>query len=263
MRTQVAFWKLLLIALVILTLLTACNSKLQVSSDDFTEINLQEALLQFPNLRVEIYAYDTSKANEGRNFTPIALSLDEVMAKRAAERKQANQQKDVTLDGKALTYSYGGLSGNGLVNVKLDGKTIFKTSYGDDSPVNPVGGLWVVDGKWILELIHIKTRTENNTVYTDTRGDIIVDGKSMNKRFGYDESFNFQILAGKPFYFYKKDGRIGFYFDGQHVQAEFSEVPHYACCSGAARNPFHFQNLVSFFASNNEGNYYVELGVYE
>ncbi|HSN94349.1 MAG TPA: hypothetical protein VLR89_04730, partial [Anaerolineaceae bacterium] len=153
--------------------------------------------------------------------------------------------------------------GRGEVKVQLDGKTIFKASYGDDSPIDPVGGLLALDGKWILELIHIKTRTENNTVYTETHGDVIIDGISMNEHFGYDESFDFQVMAGKAFYFYNKEGRIGFNYDGQHIQTGFSKIPHYACCSGAASNPFHFQNMVSFFAANGEENLYVEIGVYQ
>jgi hypothetical protein len=64
------------------------------------------------------------------------------------------------------------------------------------------------------------------------------------------------------FYFYKKDGKIGFFFDGQHIQTDFTAIPHYACCSGAANNPFHYQNMISFFAGKGEENLYVEIGVY-
>ncbi len=258
-------WQLFFLNLLMLTNLIACTVNPVSPTPVFTEISLDEALTQFPSLKVEVYPYDASKLNEGRHFTPIGLSLEEVMAKRAAERENPLKNKDHELDGKELRYSYGGLPGFGKVKIQLDGKTIFTASYGDDSPVDPVGGLWVLDGKWILELIRINTRTENNTVYTDTRGDIIIDGKSMNDRFGYDESFGFQILAAKAFYFYEKDGQTGFVYDGQHVQTGFSEVPHYGCCSAAAWNPFHFQNMVSFFAEKGEKGtekLYVEVGVY-
>ena len=262
MKTWKFSWRLLVFTILMPIIFSACTANPVDLSTAFTEIGLDEALIKFPNLKVEVYPYDATKPNEGRNFTPISLSLEDVMAKRAAERENPLVQKDYELDGKELRYSYGGLPGSGKVNVQLDGKTIFNVLYGDDSPIDPVGGLWVLDEKWILELKHIKTRTENNTVYTDIRGDLIIDGISMNERFGYDESFDFQVMAGKAFYFYQKDGRIGFYYDGQHVQTGFSEIPHYGCCSGAGLNPFHFQNMVSFFASGNEGNYYVEIGEY-
>ncbi len=256
-------WQLFFLNLLMLTNLIACTVNPVSPTPVFTEISLDEALLKYPSLIVEAYPYDASKPHEGRYFTPIGLSLEDVMAKRAAERENPLKKKDYELDGKELHYyySYGG-PGSGKVHVQLDGRTIFSVSYGDDSPIDPVGGLWALDGKWILELIHIKTRTENNTVYTDTRGDIIIDGKSMNDRFGYDESFGFQILAAKAFYFYEKDGQTGFVYDGQHVQTGFSEVPHYGCCSAAAWNPFHFQNMVSFFAEKGAEKLYVEVGVY-
>jgi hypothetical protein len=262
MRTNKFACILLVIALLMPVTFSACSANPTALSPVFNEISLEEALNKFPDLKVEIYPYNGYKAHEGRNFTPISLSLEDVMAKRAAERENPLLQKDYELDGKELRYSYGGLPGSGKVNVQLDGKTIFKVLYGDDSPVDPVGGLWALDGKWILELKHIKTRTENNTVYTDIRGDLIIDGISMNERFGYDESFDFQVIAGKAFYFYQKDGGIGFYYDGQHVQTGFSEIPHYACCSRTANNPFHFQNMVSFFAGNGEEKLYVEIGIY-
>lgn len=262
MKTWKFSWRLLVFTILMPIILSACTANPVDLSTAFTEIGLDEALIKIPNLKVEVYPYDASKPHEGRNFTPIGMSLEDVMAKRATERENPIARKDYALEGKALSYSYGGLPGSGKVNVQLDGKTIFKAPFGDDSPVDPVGGLWVLDGKWILELIHIKTRNENNTIFTETRGDITVDGKSTNNDFSFDESFDFQLLAEKAFYFYKKDGQIGFYYDGQHVQTGFSEIPHYACCDGAAQNPFHFQNMVSFFASGNEGNYYVEIGVY-
>lgn len=262
MKIRNCSWRLIVIVMMVLFILTACNANPLDGNPDFTEISMEEAHNQIPELIVESYPYKATTPSEGRNFTPVGLTLEELMSQRAAEREKLLERKDSELDGKALRYFYGGLPGGGTVKVQLDGKTIFTAPYGDDSPIDPVGGLWVLDEKWILELIHINTRTENNTVYTDTRGDIIIDGKSMNERYGYDESFDFQILAGKAFYFYEIDGQTGFVYDGQPVQTGFSEVPHYACCSGAARNPFHFQNMVSFFAGKGEEKMYVEIGVY-
>lgn len=262
MKTKRVFWQIFILTILISTLLFACTVNPVGLDPAFTEISLEEAQQKIPGLKVEAYPYDTSKPHEGRNFTPLGMSLEQVMAKRAAEREKPLPRKDYALGDKVLGYSYGGLPGRGEVMVQLDGKTIFKIAYGDDSPINPVGGLWALDDEWILELIHIKNRNENNTIYTETRGDIIIDRQSMNKTFGYDESFGFQLMAGKAFYFYEKDGRIGFTYDGQHIQTGFTAVPHYACCSGAGFNPFHFENMVSFFATSEEGHYYTEIGVY-
>jgi len=227
-----------------------------------TEISPEEAHLKFPNLSVEAYAIDPKKSNEGRNFVLIGTSLDVVMAKREAERENSLIKKDLELDEKDLRYSYRGLSGSGKVNVLLNGKTIFIASYGYNAPIDSVGGLWALDGKWILELIHTKKHTENNITHTDTLGDILNNGQSLNKAFGYDENFDFQILAGKVFYYYKVEGHIGINYDGQHIQTGFSQIPHYVCCSAAPSNPFHFQDMVSFLANRGEEKSYLEIGVY-
>jgi hypothetical protein len=201
MRTNKFSGILLVMALLMPVTFSACSANPTALSPVFNEISLEEALNKFPDLKVEIYPYNGYKGHEGRKFFPLAMSLEDVMAKRAAERETPLRSKDNALDGKALNYSIGGLPGRGEVKVKLGGKTIFSAPYGDDSPQNPVGGHWVLEGKWILELIQINTRTVDNTVYTETRGDIIIDGKSMNERFGYDESFAFQPLAENFFLF--------------------------------------------------------------
>ena len=52
---------------------------------------------------------------------------------------------------------------------------------------SPFKGLASWQGRWVLEL----------------DGRVLVDGKSLNRRLGYDEIFNWRLLDGQPFYFFR------------------------------------------------------------
>jgi hypothetical protein len=94
-------------------------------------------------------------------------------------------------------------------------------------------------------------------------GHIIKDGEDLNQRFGYQEMFGYQLLNGKPFYFFDQDGEIGISYDSQETYLGYEIIPHYGCCSAAALNPRPAQNMVSFFARKNGDWHYVEIGVFE
>jgi len=65
--------------------------------------------------------------------------------------------------------------------------------------------------------------------------------------YSYDESFGFQLLEGKPFYFYKEEGKFRASYDGQEMRIEYDEIPHYLCCSAGGITPLKSENMVSFF----------------
>lgn len=87
-----------------------------------------------------------------------------------------------------------------------------------------------------------------------------MNGVSLNKQYGYDETSGFQPLDDKPFYFFAKEGDIGINYAGDSPQLRFEFVPHYACCNGATWNPKAYLTMVTFFAQGNGKEYYVELG---
>jgi len=55
-------------------------------------------------------------------------------------------------------------------------------------------------------------------------GQVEVDGRSLNQELGYDEIFGWRLLEGKPFYFLRKDNRIGISYDGQAFPYQYDEV---------------------------------------
>ena len=150
------------------------------------------------------------------------------------------------------------------VEVISGSQTIFSIQLGDSGPIRPLQGLWTYGSHWILEVVHVSQQINSeNEVKSAWFGEIIWDGPSLNEKKGYDESFGFQLMHGKPFYFFRKEGRIGFVYDVQEVLLEYTQVPHYECCSGAELNPVSAENMVAFFAQRDGKWYYVEIGAFE
>jgi len=129
------------------------------------------------------------------------------------------------------------------------------------SPVTPgpagavaLDSPWSFDGHWVLEQIASVAGPDTIT----TTGQLIQDGQDLNRACGYEESFTFALLDGRPFHFVKQDGKIDIAYDGQQVLTGYDAIPHYQCCSGAALNPGTSANMVWFYARRGEQWYYVE-----
>lgn len=71
--------------------------------------------------------------------------------------------------------------------------------------------------------------------------------------------FGFQLLDGKPFYFFKKDDRIYISYDHQELPLTYDEIPHYQCCSAGGLNAVAGPNWVGFFGRRGEVWYYTEI----
>jgi hypothetical protein len=168
-----------------------------------------------------------------------------------------------TLDAeKVVAYEDYNNLGYGHVLVTRNGKQIYRIAVGHGSPINGLRGLWVYENHWALETAYITNRTEGNTIYSDAVGQITVDGKLLNKQLDYEEAFGFQTMHGKPFYFFKRDGKIGANYDGVEIALGYDDVPHYNCCSAATLNPAMVQNMIAFFTRKGETWYYAEIGVF-
>jgi hypothetical protein len=140
------------------------------------------------------------------------------------------------------------------VKVFQAGQAIFETEAGLPSPVFPLQGLWTYDGHWALEILYADQSTWT--------GQIFIDGKLINTAEGYTDAFGLQLLAGRPFFFYQRDGQIGYWYDGKEVNLGYDAIPHYLCCSESTLNPWQAQDLVTFFAAKGPIWYFVELGIF-
>jgi len=110
-----------------------------------------------------------------------------------------------------------------------------------------VQGLTDWDGKWVLETFE---------------EEVIVEGQSLNEQLGYPEMFEFHIIAGKPFFFFRQNGKVRISYDGQVLPVEYDKVHHYGCCDSVAYNPQASDRMISFFALRGDQWYFVDIGNY-
>jgi len=208
---------------------------------------------------------------EPLTFTPQDGSQDEILQAHAAERSltfpdnfsniDGNPAISATLDGKPLVAQQTFLSdySNSTVWVTLDGSEIYRIPTGPASPINNLAGLWVYDSHWALETVLINLEGDDVTT-PFALGQITIDGVLQNDANGYEDAFGLQTIAGKPYFFFKKDGKIGYSYDGQETMLGYDYISHYNCCSATVTNPIQARNMVAFFARTGDDWYYVELG---
>ncbi len=240
-------------------------------------VTRQTPLVLPPGMVVEEYPLVSFLATEGRDFVPARGTMEAVLAVRAAERARPDpamvplapfdsadpNQYQGELDGSLITarIENANLDLGGIVYptatlvVLRDGAEIYRMDLGIAGPVPLLRGLWLYDHHWVVE-VAVGTPTGMPL------GGIIVDGELLNVTYGYEEAFGFQTMAGRPFYFFQRNGRVGAVYDGQEIALDYDLVHHYYCCSGAAFNPEPAENMVSFFAERDGVWYYVEIGVY-
>jgi hypothetical protein len=154
-------------------------------------------------------------------------------------------------------------SGKVIAQVTRNGNTIFSTPIEPPGTTSPFRVLTANDHHWVIEVTQGK-KIPPNTQLVDSffAGEIFVDGQSLDELYGYEESYGYQTIHGMPFYFYKRDGKIGISYDEQEIPLGYDGVWHYGCCSGGALNPRMAQNIIGFFAWRGEHWFYTEIGVF-
>lgn len=202
---------------------------------------------------------------EPLTFQPVRGTQQEVMTRHAAEKQEPREEET---DYRAARTESGGeeVKGGALsgltIQVLRGDQVIFTTSAGLASPINSLRGLWVVEDHWYLEVAYVEHSVQGNEISFYPTGRIFRDGVLLNEQYGYEEMFGFQMLAGKPFYFYRKDGQIHLSYDNQELPLVYDDVRHYLCCSAGVLNPSTGANWVGFFGMRGGVSYYTEIGMY-
>ena len=156
------------------------------------------------------------------------------------------------------------VDGRQKVSVTLDDAQAFEADIlPATAPFGPTDGPWSWDGHWALALLDGKQDPQSGQGGIEPLNRIIVDGDDLNTLKGYEQSYGFAVLDGRPFYFYQREGKIGISFDGHEFAQNYEEIPHYECCSGSLENPGFSMNAVWFFARRAGDWYYVEAYVPE
>ena len=139
-----------------------------------------------------------------------------------------------------------------IVDLIRGDEIIFSTDAGLPSPALPQQGLWTYEDHWVLEILLAEDEI--------WMGEIFQDGELINDLMGYEEAFGFQLLAGEPFFFYQRNGQLGYSYAGQETDLPYDHIPHYRCCAEDTLNPVQAEQMVAFFAQQGELWFYLELG---
>ncbi len=220
-------------------------------------------VVQLGELTMEIYERIKVTPSEDGSFMTTSGPSSEILKTRRPLRDIFVEPfSPPPVNGRQLTAAEKIVGEKMFVVVKLDDEKELSIDCGDPSPINNLRGTWVISDDWYVEVAHTDNEADGNNVSSYVTGEIYMNGVSLSDQYGYDETFGFQSLNEKPFYFFSKDGEIGINNDGEINMLGFDSVRHYACCSGAAFNPLSYLTMVTFFASKADKNYYVELGLF-
>lgn len=189
------------------------------------------------------------KSVDGREFAPADLEVSKPFPLKQV--KDWPYTLSVTLGSDAIAAEEA--ESGSYITVTRNGKEIFRTDTGGISPIPPMQNLWAYDNHWILETNFFLTDKPFN-------GQVFLDGQSIGQENGYDEVFNFQTIKGRPFYFFRHNGKVDAWFDGQVISLGYDDVPHYICCGDSWFNPRAFQDAVLFFGTKNDTWFFVRLG---
>jgi hypothetical protein len=140
-------------------------------------------------------------------------------------------------------------------SVYLDDRLAYQTEIFPISTYATYDGPWSYGGHWALVLLDAEKDATDNWKQVNR---VIVDGQDLNRAYGYEQSFQFAVLSGHPFFFYQKDEKIGISFNGVEIDRDYDEIPHYNCCSPALLNPGISLNMIWFFARRGPNWYYIE-----
>ncbi len=196
---------------------------------DLNRLKIIETFIKAANFNGEDWKLQNLVVkNENRDYT---------------QKAQCGQLIKVNNRTLTVNQSYNQNTGTDLIEVKQEDKVIFSI----DIFPSPSADVWAFcewNGNWFLE----------------TSDFVIQNGEIANHKLGYDEMFGWQILAGKLFYFFTKDGVVYISYDEQILPTEYNFVPHYGCCEeGTIRNPHGNDNEVWFFGVRNGAWYYVDI----
>lgn len=223
-----------------------------------------------PMLILEEYPLESPPDPDEGTFLPVGTSQDAVLAKHQAERERTVTNQYFTVAGNInpRTTSLGPGPEYTAVLEESDSEpfrqsvtllqgdeVIFSVDAGLPSPSLPLQGLWSTLDHWVLEIYYIDE--------SSGQGQVFKDGDFLNHSLNYQDVFGFQLLAGKPFYFFQREDGLGYSYDGEETSLPYEHILHYGCCSAASLNPIPAENMVAFFALIGDDWFYIELGVFE
>lgn len=159
-------------------------------------------------------------------------------------------------------------SSKSTIHVFYDGTEITQIDAGYNfPPTTNIWGVWTYENHWIMEYVSVFHDPYGNNYKL---GNIIWDGESLNTKFNYQESFGLTAINGKLFYFFRRNDRFGFSYNGIEYDTDYESIVHYqrpcAECKDyknpqGIENGYQLHQNLSFFAERNGNQYFVVISV--
>ena len=192
-------------------------------------LRMEEYLINSNNAHDEIY--DRHKNDKGFPWGVISRSMpDEISLPNSINviTKEYNDEKCI-------------------VTINLDGKDIYATDAANLSGVSGLVQAWGYDNHWAIEIIPYPYPRDTTKFFSGgsaSTADVILDGNSLRETNGYKEVFGFQLLARKPFFFFRTDRGVGISYDGQTSNTPFKDVLYRNFWPGYDSDPVQYENAV-------------------
>lgn len=148
------------------------------------------------------------------------------------------------------------------INAFLDGKRVAKFECRYLTSFAAITA-WAYENHWIIQTqCNVKKSADGTFEVVKTTFDVIWDGVSLNASQGYQASFAFQLLDGKPFYLFLRDDQVWLNYAGEEALLGYDEVKLNYCCMSEPPAPYHYEKMITFYATEGKQLYYVAIGLF-
>lgn len=192
----------------------------------------------FSNSSEPLWAFTVDTAHEGPQFNSYLIQNGEVIAR---DYSHLDPNYPPVLHDGRLIWSRAILDRGVTAKVQNSNQDVlfsFATYFGASIPFRGFQG-W--KNHWILEIGSY----------------IIQDGVILNEQYGFEETFNWRVINGKPFYFFRKGQSMGISYDDKFYPINYHAILHGYCCGLVFNNPVQIGNQIRFFSQRNGTRYFV------
>lgn len=130
--------------------------------------------------------------------------------------------------------------------VTRDGEEIYRIPTRFPAGSDSIHGLWAWGESWVLEV----------------DGHVIIDGVDQTEALGAEETFDWQIMGGRPFFFVQRGGAVDVSYGGEIIPLGYEHVVHNMCCEAGAFNVGKNETMAWFYALKDGVWRYVEMGLW-
>ncbi|RQW00452.1 hypothetical protein EH220_00375 [bacterium] len=88
---------------------------------------------------------------------------------------------------------------------------------------------------------------------------ILLNGRDQAESLDYDNGYSVNYLLDKPFFFLERDGKRGYWYDGEAITTNYDMFFHDQCCSPAMWNPYFTKAGFELYA-HRDSHWYLVVG---